>query len=86
MLTKRIAYLVQECAVSPRDILAITFTRKGSVEMKERLQRELAPGAAAAVTVGTFHAIAFRVLRRYAPTRSVPGAQCVCPRDKVHGF
>lgn len=67
VLTKRVAYLVEACGVPAEDILAITFTRKGSAEMKQRLQRELPPAAAAAVTIGTFHAIAFRVLRRRAP-------------------
>lgn len=37
VLTNRILYLVQECGVSPHEVLAITFTNKAANEMKRRL-------------------------------------------------
>ena len=36
-LTARIAYMVAECNIKPYNILAITFTKKATNEMKERL-------------------------------------------------
>jgi len=65
-LTHRVAYLISE-RIKPDNILALTFTNKASQEMKERvtkllnLKREthnLKP------TIGTFHSIGLRILRR----------------------
>src|SRR5579871_6275528 len=79
MLTARIAHLIGEHGVSPRNILAVTFTNKAAGEMRARVSRALGlhpdaltppppwvTGAAALEqpTIGTFHAICTRILRR----------------------
>jgi ATP-dependent DNA helicase UvrD/PcrA len=64
ILTHRIAYLIGAANVSPYNILAVTFTNKAAREMKERLDALLGAGRAAALTVGTFHSICTRFLRR----------------------
>ncbi|MCY0885589.1 MAG: UvrD-helicase domain-containing protein [Firmicutes bacterium] len=62
-LTYRIAYLMQEQGVDPSSILAFTFTNKAANEMKERV-RALVGTIADRMWIGTFHAIAVRILRR----------------------
>ncbi|MCI0673049.1 MAG: UvrD-helicase domain-containing protein [Myxococcaceae bacterium] len=65
VITRRIAWLVQEAHVAPWRILAVTFTNKAAREMRERLVGLLGPVANEAV-VSTFHSAAALILRREA--------------------
>ena len=47
-LVSRILYLLQEKQVKPREITAVTFTRKAAAELRERLEKALGGKAAAA--------------------------------------
>ena len=65
VLTYRIAYLIQSVGMKPYNILAVTFTNKAAREMKRRLEGLLGDDAAR-LSVGTFHALCARILRREA--------------------
>ncbi|MBM7676095.1 DNA helicase PcrA [Gracilibacillus alcaliphilus] len=63
VLTHRIAYLLDEKEVSPRTVLAITFTNKAAREMKERVIDLVGPEADY-MWISTFHSMCVRILRR----------------------
>jgi DNA helicase-2/ATP-dependent DNA helicase PcrA len=63
VLTHRVAYLVQEGGVEPWRIMAVTFTNRAAGEMHARLAR-LIGMRLDRLTIGTFHAICVRMLRR----------------------
>ncbi|MBK8985577.1 MAG: UvrD-helicase domain-containing protein [Chloroflexi bacterium] len=63
VLTQRIVYLMQELRVPPWHILAVTFTNKAAKEMTHRLETMLG-GPPRGLTMGTFHAVCARILRR----------------------
>jgi DNA helicase-2/ATP-dependent DNA helicase PcrA len=73
VITQRVAYLIKVCGINPHRIMAVTFTNKAAREMTERLQA-LASSAVRNLTLGTFHAICARILRREAKAVGVnPG-------------
>nr|WP_221437339.1 DNA helicase PcrA [Gracilibacillus halotolerans] len=63
VLTHRIAYLIDEKEVAPRNILAITFTNKAAREMKNRIEK-LVGADGNNMWVSTFHSMCVRILRR----------------------
>ncbi len=65
VLTHRIAYLISALGVPPHKIMAVTFTNKAAKEMKARVEN-LLEGNLRGLTIGTFHSICARFLRREA--------------------
>jgi len=65
VLTARLAHILATRRAFPAELLAVTFTNKAAREMRERLEKMIGR-AADGVWLGTFHAIAARILRRHA--------------------
>jgi DNA helicase-2/ATP-dependent DNA helicase PcrA len=65
-LTARLAHLVATRRAWPSEILAVTFTNKAAREMRERVGHILGGAVEGMPWLGTFHAIAAKMLRRHA--------------------
>ncbi len=63
VLTYRIVNLIKNKNVSPENILAITFTNQAAKEMRERLEKMLDREFVSQMTITTFHALGYRILR-----------------------
>jgi ATP-dependent DNA helicase Rep len=64
VITRKIAYLIQQCEMPARQIAALTFTNKAAREMKERVSHLLRGSAAKGLTVSTFHNLGLNIIRR----------------------
>ncbi|NCT69063.1 MAG: UvrD-helicase domain-containing protein [Rhodanobacteraceae bacterium] len=71
VLTHRIGWLLEVERVSPWSLLAVTFTNKAAGEMRARTEA-LVGGGARGLTIGTFHGIAHRLLRRHWREAKLP--------------
>ena len=63
VITQKIAYLIQECGLSARNIAALTFTNKAAKEMKERVNTLLKGVGSKGLTVSTFHNLGLNIIR-----------------------
>jgi len=64
VITRKIAYLIQQCEIPARHIAALTFTNKAAREMKERVSHLMRGSAAKGLTVSTFHNLGLNIIRR----------------------
>ena len=71
VLTYRIAWLIEALDVSPLSILAVTFTNKAALEMRQRIETILG-FPMAGFWIGTFRGISHRLLRAHCREADLP--------------
>ena len=71
VLTHRVAWLVTQYHIAPWRIMAVTFTNKAAHEMRNRLEKLLGADSHN-LTIGTFHSICARILRREGYQLGIP--------------
>lgn len=64
VITRKIAYLIEQCGIPARHIAALTFTNKAAREMKERASRLVKGSASKGLTVSTFHNLGLNIIRK----------------------
>ena len=65
--TARIANLIANEGASPESILALSFTKEASENMRDRLGKVIGKKRAKDVELSTFHSFAYRVMRSKFP-------------------
>lgn len=83
VITRKIAYLIEQCGTKASNIAAVTFTNKAAREMKQRVADLMSTRQASArgLMVSTFHTLGLNILRRdgkslgYRPGFSIFDAQ-----------
>lgn len=84
VLVNRIAHMVNDCKINPKTILATTFTKKATGEMKERLEKLIPAKSLNDITLGSSHSIGYRILANELPVIGHPLAQAFKnPREGV---
>jgi ATP-dependent DNA helicase Rep len=64
VITRKIAWLIQECGIAPARIAAVTFTNKAAREMKTRVTELLKSTDAKGLAISTFHTLGLTILRK----------------------
>lgn len=62
-LAAHILHLVETRRISPARITAVTFTNQAAGELRDRIQKQLGKGPAKRLQIGSFHSIAWKLLK-----------------------
>lgn len=66
VIITKIVYLLKHKIATPEQILAVTFTNKAALEMRERIAKEVPTEVAAKLTISTFHSLGRLILKENA--------------------
>jgi DNA helicase-2/ATP-dependent DNA helicase PcrA len=85
VLIERIAWLIETQKVSPTEVLAFSFTRKASGEIRDRLKERIG-GKAHGVQMGTIHGLALEFIHRFGEVIGLRPASVTVYGDWESGY
>ena len=65
VITKKIAWLIRDYGIAPRNIVAVTFTNKAAREMKTRVADLMNGEHGKELLISTFHSFGLKILREH---------------------
>lgn len=65
--SSRIAVMVRRDKIAPENILAVTFTKKATEEISNRVAKLIGKEATKRINIGTFHKVAYSIIRKFDP-------------------
>jgi DNA helicase-2/ATP-dependent DNA helicase PcrA len=81
VIAHRIAWLLGHHGLSPRNLLAVTFTNKAAGEMARRVEALLLPIGLRAPLIATFHSACVRILRQHGSHVGLPSHFTIYDED-----
>ncbi len=81
VIAYRITWLISARDISPRNVLAVTFTNKAAGEMARRVESLLLPVGIRAPLIATFHSACVRVLRQHGRHIGLPAHFVIYDED-----
>ena len=85
VLIERIAWLIETQKVSPTEIMAFSFTRKASGEIRDRLKERIG-GKASGAQMGTMHGLALELIHRFGEVLGLRPASVTVYGDWEAGY
>lgn len=64
VITEKIAYLITKKQYDPKSIIAVTFTNKAAMEMRDRLRKKLDAKMVRGLSISTFHRLGLNMLHK----------------------
>lgn len=65
VITRKIAWLIEDCGIPARNIAAVTFTNKAAKEMRERVGKLTEKSKVKGLRVSTFHTLGLDIIRHH---------------------
>ncbi len=84
VITRKIAYLIEHCGFSARNIAAVTFTNKAAREMRDRVGQLVPKTASKGLRVSTFHTLGLDIIRHHLKEAGLkPGFSILDSEDSL---